>query len=85
MRTSGAALTIRRWSAAAVVFGLFLAACSSEPKDQPPQGVDVARLSAEVNGFLANVELSADRLAKSFDGDQPRDGTDFHVKSFARR
>ena len=36
-------------------------------------------------GFLADVELSADRLAESFDGDQSRDRTDFHVKRFARR
>ena len=47
---------IRRWSAAVVVLGLFLAACSSEPDDDPPQGVDVARLTAEVNGFLAAVD-----------------------------
>ena len=41
--------------------------------------------AALFGGFLADVELSADRLAESFDGDQSRDRTDFHVKRFARR
>ena len=41
--------------------------------------------AALAGGFLAHMKLSANRFAQSFDGNQPSDGTNVHIKGFAGR